>query len=675
MADSLTEQVLRRLGINIPTAPEVSPEQQSLYREMATREQAKRPQWKRAISSGIEGAGNFLKGLGLSDPLTDTPQGWPEFGGMAIGVAGLPFGPKGIKGMFSRTEKVAESLPGSVHPNKLAAILKNRASQEEVQWRGIDKMLAEHGNKPVAKQEFVEHLEKNPLDVTVLERGPQQERWSIDALGAPNLQYEGTGTIYDNYQMPGAKNYRETLIQLPPKPDLPELQPETLNRLSRERFGRSWIELTPAEQNEGFPIFQQAARSPSPASQGVFQSHHWEDPNVLVHVRHNERDLPPKPSYSVQTQKSPSEYGGTYHEGIVKRDGSDQVASVWPRYSVGTPGSIPEIKGRADDLIHQMLAQALPSSKGRMLENVQSDWHQRGAHSGYTNSATPNIDRMRIDDAEVAARVAYQTRLQEAAKAIGEWHPDYADTPEDILRREDASFIWNRLAAEADNTGNPQLLQLQAQVRDAQTAYMNATDAARRISSDAVPDAPFKDSWPELALKQQLLDVADRPDLEWLGIAPSSELRNRGEVISPEFQDVQLLRTLEKLVKPFGGKVEQVPVLEKGQPFFNPQTSLHPSGLPSTEVHRYITGDDPNPSPVASVWPRSRDPKTQYNPDKDAGALIKQLTQNRPELLETEYVKAFIARLTPEMKAQIKEKGFPLLTLLAMMNAERSQEN
>ena len=664
MADSLTEQVLRRLGINIPTAPEVSPEQEGLYREIAAREQAKRPQWKKTISAGVEGAGNFLKGLGLSDPISSRPESGSEAAGMMIS-AGLP-----IKGLYSRVAKTVSRFPQLISAKRALNQLKPRVSGEEMSWRGIDRFLKDKGSQLVPKADIEGQLAKNPLDVTVTEKGLPS-----DPIDRQQGYFDSPeSTQYDQYQMPGAKNYRETLIQLPPKPDLPELQPETLNRLSRERFGRSWIELTPAEQNEGFPIFQQAARSPSPASQGVFQSHHWEDPNVLVHVRHNERDLPPKPSYSVQTQKSPSEYGGTYHEGIVKRDGSDQVASVWPRYSVGTPGSIPEIKGRADDLIHQMLAQALPSSKGRMLENVQSDWHQRGAHSGYTNSATPNIDRMRIDDAEVAARVAYQTRLQEAAKAIGEWHPDYADTPEDILRREDASFIWNRLAAEADNTGNPQLLQLQAQVRDAQTAYMNATDAARRISSDAVPDAPFKDSWPELALKQQLLDVADRPDLEWLGIAPSSELRNRGEVISPEFQDVQLPRTLEKLVKPFGGKVEQVPVLEKGQPFFNPQTSLHPSGLPSTEVHRYITGDDPNPSPVASVWPRSTDPKRQYNPDKDAGALIKQLTQNRPDLLETEYVKAFIARLTPEMKAQIKEKGFPLLTLLAMLQAQQ-QEN
>ena len=609
MADSLTEQVLRRLGINIPTAPEVSPEQQSLYREMATREQAKRPQWKRAISSGIEGAGNFLKGLGLSDPLTDTPQGWPEFGGMAIGVAGLPFGPKGIKGMFSRTEKVAESLPGSVHPNKLAAILKNRASQEEVQWRGIDKMLAEHGNKPVAKQEFVEHLEKNPLDVTVTEKYEPSD--AIDRQqGYFDLE---ESTQYDNYQMPGAKNYRETLIQLP------EREPQTLPRARQA-----------GEDTDPSDVMNPRYTPP-------FRGQHWDDPNVLVHVRHNERQLPDPPPLPPQI----------------------------------TPESWDEMKARTSTW--------KPGAVGRMLENVQSDWHQRGAHSGYNNQI-PTGTQTDITLATMDARQAYQARLQEAAEAIGETPPDYLETPDDILRPENASFIWNRLAAEADKpaTGvglrQEQLQELQAQVREAQTAYLQAQDAARRHANEAVPDAPFKDSWPELALKQQLLDVADRPDLEWLGIAPSSELRNRGEVISPDFQDVQLPNTLEKLLKPFGGKVEQVPVMEKGQPFFNPQTNLHPSGLPSTEVRRYITGNDPDPSPVASVWPRSTDPKRQYNPDKDAGALIKQLTQNRPELLETEYVKAFIARLTPEMKAQIKEKGFPMLTLLAMLQTQQ-QEN
>ena len=627
MADSLTEQVLRRLGINIPTAPEVSPEQQSLYREMATREQAKRPQWKRAISSGIEGAGNFLKGLGLSDPLTDTPQGWPEFGGMAIGVAGLPFGPKGIKGMFSRTEKVAESLPGSVHPNKLAAILKNRASQEEVQWRGIDKMLAEHGNKPVAKQEFVEHLEKNPLDVTVTEKYEPSD--AIDRQqGYFDLE---ESTQYDNYQMPGAKNYRETLIQLPPKPDLPELQPETLNRLSRERFGRSWIELTPAEQNEGFPIFQQAARSPSPASQGVFQSHHWDDPNVLVHVRHNERDLRNTPDLTTKVERERGPAPQSNYIGTILGNG-EPIASVYPRRTPG-PGVVPEMRGEADALLHQIKQQLPPPDRGRMLENVQSDWHQRGAHSGYAGSvqgvnrlAEKELAQTRLD----STKVALQAKADEITGSKGV-NPRYV------------------LGSYTDLTSlqYKELSQLQVE-------YDNALDAVQRLATDPVPDAPFKDSWAELALKQQLLDVADRPDLDWLGIAPSSELRQRGEVISPEFQDVQLPNTLEKLLKPFGGKLEQVD-LGAGARGTMPRYNFNP--MMGRHGGFYTNAHDVGDLQAGIV---------DLLPGADRGQVLEQLMSQVPN------PQSFIARLPPDLKKRIREQGFPLLTLLAMMNAQRS---
>ena len=635
MADSLTEQIMASLGLKMPRAPEVSPEQEGLYREIAAREQAKRPQWKKTISAGIEGAGNFLKGLGLSDPITDTPKNWPEFGGMVIGAAGLPFSPKGIKGLYSRVKRVAEGLPSAVHPNKLAAILKNRASQEEVQWRGIDRLLQGKGDTPVKKREFVEHLEQNPLDVKVKEYGaPDLNKWSVRRGQPPGdyhvaehpqagvfnagrteqdaldwIQQEGPkrvqDTVYNNYQMPGAKNYRETLIQLVPPSNKP---------------GSSGG-MTPAEQFEFAPK----------SGADLFRGQHWEDPNVLVHVRHNERDLRNTPDLTTKVERERGPAPQSNYIGTILGNG-EPIASVYPRRAPG-PGVVPEMRGEADALLHQIKQQLPPPDRGRMLENVQSDWHQRGAHSGYAGSvqgvnrlAEKELAQTRLD----STKVALQAKADEITGSKGV-NPRYV------------------LGSYTDLTSlqYKELSQLQVE-------YDNALDAVQRLATDPVPDAPFKDSWAELALKQQLLDVADRPDLDWLGIAPSSELRQRGEVISPEFQDVQLPNTLEKLLKPFGGKLEQVD-LGAGARGTMPRYNFNP--MMGRHGGFYTNAHDVGDLQAGIV---------DLLPGADRGQVLEQLMSQVPN------PQSFIARLPPDLKKRIREQGFPLLTLLAMMNAQRS---
>ena len=557
------DQLLQFLGLNLPPIPEApSVEKEQLYRQMQLEEQRRWSPGRKALTGAIEGAYDFGAGLVAGDP-TQPFDSNAEGMGILAGAA-LPFKPKGIPGMFSRVERVAESIPpgAKLHPNKLGSILRNRTSQEEVGWRGVDKLLQERSatNTPISRDELVGHLEKHPLDVNVIEKSAaaRQSASAMDDLSA--------SPQYSNYQMPGASNYRETLLQLDKPGAVGTMQAIDDDKLS------ATADLT-----------------------ADFRGHHWDEPNVLAHVRHNERFLP--------------------REGV-DPDRATQVARILTNR---TPG------GPAPTLLKQMSVENV--SKGRMLENVQSDWHQRGAHSGYTGSPTPTIERMQIDDAEMRARLAYQERLQAAAEAIDELHPDYMENPGDIMRPEDASFVWNRLSAEADNAvvagggvENPraqQLRQLQQEVRDAQTAYLTAADAARRVSTSAVPDAPFKDSWAELALKQQLLDIAhNRPDLEWIGIAPSSELRARGEVISPEFQDKQLPRTLEKLLGPFGGKVEKDVDLGFGT---------------GPEVAGYIERNRAN----------VRSPG--------------------------------LARLTPKILAQLREKGFPLLAILTMLQAQQDR--
>lgn len=173
----------------------------------------------------------------------------------------------------------------------------------------------------------------------------------------------------------------------------------------------------------------------------------------------------------------------------------------------------------------------LPTGEpGMLIENVQSDWHQKGRKFGY-------------GDSDLAARVAEKdAALQRSTDSFTQWREatrrqgtDTANVP---------YYDWPR---------GPEYAQYHA-ARQQELEAINA----HLVAGLTVPDAPFKDSWPNLAMKQAVLDAANHPTAEWIGITPSETLRARGEMISPEFQDQRLPLTLEKILAPFGGgKVEQ----------------------------------------------------------------------------------------------------------------------
>jgi hypothetical protein len=648
MAD-LSSEIMRILGVKMPKAPAegVSPEQRQLHEELTKREMAKQGPVKRAVAGAVEGIPQFIKGL-TSDPNMprqefDKTSGFGK-AGMAASV--LPFGPKGIKGLYSRVERIAESLPDKVHPNKLGTILRNRANQEEVSWRGIDKLMQDAGDKPIAKADVVSRLQEKPLDVKVIRKGDTGD-WSkafedklnaLDRLGhqrtpeqdadyqrlidMENRHSDPGGrpntTQYDSYQMPGASNYREDLIQLAEQP------------------GQKIKTFKDGAFDDGNGI--QHASVEHISDRPVFTSHHWEEPNVLVHVRHNERQLPtpndpdPKEAFTkaLADTGSPPELL-TFLENGMRKVGKEPKFPAFPQ-----------------------------GPKGRMLENIQSDWHQRGAHQGYrANQASP----VEVNQPElVEAERRLQNRIEAIGRQLGLPADDYS-THEVV---DAASDLENLLTFRINNPVEliqeeyQRLHDLHQEVREARMAYDNTQDAYYRKSNTGVPDAPFKDSWAELALKQQLLDVAERPDLNWIGIAPSSELRSRGEVISPEFQDKQLPRTLEKLLKPFGGKVEKADLGIKSktaEPYWDGSVGNY-GGF---RGEGYVGNQ---PQEIFSILPTPEN--TRQEPQDMINELRTVLKNQQPD------IQAFIARLTPEMKQQIKEKGFPML--LALLYANQGEQ-
>ncbi len=190
-----------------------------------------------------------------------------------------------------------------------------------------------------------------------------------------NTERTNSDIKYHSYQLPGGENYKETLLMLP-----------TEGYRAAKAKGISGSNL---KEYEG-------------TGTDNYKSSHWDDPNILAHVRTNERDVNGKPSLHV--------------------------------------------------------------------EEIQSDWHQQGREKGYKN---PEEYQAKQND--------YKKQLQdiqaERAKLVGSGNAIDKARYEELHNKE--SVITDQYNALHD-----------------QNAY-------------GVPNAPFKKSWPELAMKRTIRQAVE----------------------------------------------------------------------------------------------------------------------------------------------------------------------
>lgn len=603
------------------------------------------PAWRRALGDAAVNTSEAISGLLGFGQETKANQA-----GQLL-AAGMPLG-AGIKGMYSRVARAVEGFPAKINANRALNQVRSQAAPAEIEWRKLDEFLKGQQGQAVTKEEIQQHLAQHPLDLQVTKRG----------------DYQGTDMAdhspqWDNYQLDkgrSSSNYREDLIKLAPPPQVTSASGVTGDPL--EIAGRRGY----GADNSDLGLF-------------VPDHHYPDDPNLVVAVRHNERRLPPM------------EGTGKNIYGM----GLNDVENTYRRAAMQAPP--------------QQEATAPVGPKGRMIENVQSQWEQKGAHAGYTTGQTANTTPVSTDEA--------RARLHELTNHMREQYGHYLD-PEDLqhLDPDDLpGYIVNRLHQNANDetweirTTNglhqvhgteeyahefanrfqgqvmrqlrqpdPEAQQAAELLQGARVRYDNELDALNR-QSGAVPDMPFKgiSTPPTLAMKQQLLDIAhNHPDTQWIGVAPYSELAARGErmtkkgpngtlVDNPDFQDKMLPGILEKLLGHAGGP----PVPAKDAMWIRAQPT--PLGLPKekfqplggSEVGRvrdYHQG-------VASVWPRYNALSEDSNANR-AGKLA--------DLLEASphnQLKAPTIGLTPDMLAAIRKKGFPLLSAAALAGLQQAQ--
>jgi hypothetical protein len=215
-----------------------------------------------------------------------------------------------------------------------------------------------------------------------------------DILEAARLAHEASGkaqTKFQNYTLPGGENYRELLLTLPSANE----KYIQFTDAMRAKYGDMPLGQMPMTEGEKAFIDKQI-NAYGDGNKDVFKSGHWDEPNVLAHVRFDDRNI-----------------GG-------------------------------------DKTLH--------------MAEVQSDWHQKGRREGYAS------DRV----AEPRFVVYEQPR------------PDLGE----------GRTTWN--VRDTRGQGGTGGFANQAQA-----------EAGRSTKTAGVPDAPFKTTWPELALKRMLRYAAE----------------------------------------------------------------------------------------------------------------------------------------------------------------------
>jgi len=219
-------------------------------------------------------------------------------------------------GLYSQLAKAIDSAPDKLFTTgkNLKLWLNSNApklgvKKDEIYWSGINDWLEAQGK--VSKQDVVAFLEQGGVRVEEVTLGGKLEGEALDnalrsadllgfdTLGEARRAYReapqnydlagadtGDAVKFESYQLPGGENYRELLLTLPATKSI-QTKAQKLQTIADE-MGRS--DTTPerykelhAERADVAANYTEQKRSEQ------FQSSHYDQPNILAHIRFNER--------------------------------------------------------------------------------------------------------------------------------------------------------------------------------------------------------------------------------------------------------------------------------------------------------------------------------------------------------------------------------------------------
>lgn len=208
---------------------------------------------------------------------------------------------------------------------KMIADKGGKGTTQELEWIGLEdylsKWVKDNKKKGIPKEVVEQYLEDNQLEIVEVENAEPNEA-DIDALlndelgegmtreeAIEYLKNDQDGVRYSEHQLKGGENYREILLTLPIKIDkkrfaelnkkIDQLEEQREIAFQKRLDGRlSDNEKDISEQvynrisNEIQELMPEWESLRFGDSKKIYKSSHWNESNVLAHVRLNERTTP-----------------------------------------------------------------------------------------------------------------------------------------------------------------------------------------------------------------------------------------------------------------------------------------------------------------------------------------------------------------------------------------------
>lgn len=243
-------------------------------------------------------------------------------------------------GAVSKSEKpfysALERSLGSINQNKASGeqwlgMLANKGGvkPDELQWSGVGDFLA--GKPSVTKAEIDSFLKENAFGVQEVVKGgaPKKldqldkserlqlinefrEREGLPSNEIPTRQElqqflnDKSGntnvkaTRYHDYQLLGGENYREVLMTLPEK-KFSRTDPRVMEEAKLAYNEKDILRLS---EDQWRMLQARAARRNGDKLDELYKSSHWDEPNILAHMRMNDRTIDGKKSLHLEEIQS-----------------------------------------------------------------------------------------------------------------------------------------------------------------------------------------------------------------------------------------------------------------------------------------------------------------------------------------------------------------------------------
>ncbi len=402
--------------------------------------------------AGAENVGRNVRVLGKQILASDTGQGAP-LSALEKSINIHPVEEHAPK-FYSKLEQTVAELPNKATGSQILNTLKNKGIKaEELEHTGTQEFLEQNADRPLTKDEVAQHVAANKVQLGEVtkeaqkawedlsssemdkwvdryreydERDPRRGRIDMDAVAEfyeRNRDESSSEAKFSGYQLPGGENYREKLLTLPKKEAALVSDAEALAGAKRflAQLGEDWDKVPERSQLnfvEGARTQLQNERRASGEDGANYRSSHWDEPNVLVHRRTNEREVNGKPSLHIEEIQSDWHQQGrqrgyaTEQPEVLRKqitDATEQmdqarkaIANTSPNLPDKRAARIADYERLKSD-IQSMRDRLEASKKGIPNAPFKKNWHELALKDAIREAAEKGIDRISWTPGEAQA--------------------------------------------------------------------------------------------------------------------------------------------------------------------------------------------------------------------------------------------------------------------------------